>query len=118
MALAFSKIEALKFGDLTVTPHMDAEKRLRVRNLKMKEANLPTIIETLSACFGDKASEVAAFMKDNLFLMDLIQIQTYLSQGQTGLNALNDRMDKFMDKEIDKVLANKTANKETEDDAQ
>lgn len=118
MALTFSSIEALKFGNITAVPQMNAEQRLRVRNLDMKEENVPEIIDTLAACFGDKSAEVKEFMTKNLFLMDFIQIQIYLTQGQTGLDALNARLDKFMDKRIDGLVAAEVAEKEIVENAQ
>lgn len=112
MALAFSKIEALKFGNLEVVPQMGAEQRLRVKTLEMKEENIEEIREVLSACFGEKAAEVKAFMEANLFLFDLMQIQIYLSQGQSGLDNLNKRMDKFMDKKIEQLVDKEEAAKD------
>lgn len=110
MALVFKEIESFKFGDLEVTPQMSTEQKLRVQNLKMAEGNEEEIREVLSACFGDKATEVKIFMERNLFLLDYIQIQVYLTQGQAGLDSLNQRMDKYMDKKVDQLISQKGAN--------
>lgn len=111
MALSFAKIEKIKFGNLEVAPQMTAEQKLRARNLKMEEDNMAEICKVLSECFGDKAAEVREFMEKNLFLMDLVKIKIYLTEGQTGLEALNNRVDRMMDKEMDKLLAAKEAEK-------
>lgn len=104
MALTLSKIEAVKFGDFEVVPEFGQEQKLRVQNLRIKEDNLEEVRSTLSQCFGDKASEVKAFMEKNMFMMDYVRLQIYLTQGQSGLDSYEKRLDRFMDKEMDKAM--------------
>lgn len=110
MALTFKEIESFKFGDLEVKPQLTAELKLRVRSLTMKEENEPEIRGVLASCFGDKAAEVKAFMERNLCLMDYVQIQVYLTQGQNGLDRMNAQMSKLMEKSLEKSLAEKGEN--------
>ena len=74
------------------------------KNLRIKEDNLEEVRSTLSQCFGDNASEVKAFMEKNMFMMDYVRLQIYLTQGQSGLDNYEKRLDRFMDKEMDKVM--------------
>lgn len=103
MALTLAKIEAVKFGDFESVPKFGQEQKLRVQNLKISEDNLDEVRDTLSKCFGDDADKVKAFMEKNMFLLDYTRLQVYLTQGQSGLDNFERRMDRFMDKEMDKA---------------
>lgn len=103
MALKLQKIEKVEFGDLAVEPKMTQELRLRVSKLKISEANIDTAREILSSCFGEFAAEVKEFMEKNLFIMDLTRIQVYLTQGASGLEGFEKRMDDFMKEEMKKA---------------
>lgn len=106
MALTLSKIEAVKFGDFEVIPQMDKEQKLRVRNLKIDQDNYEDAIDVLCRCFGSENSEkVREFMARNMFYMDFIRLKTYLSQGESGLKSLDERVDKFVEKEVEKKMA-------------
>ncbi|MCM1218198.1 MAG: hypothetical protein NC548_27245 [Lachnospiraceae bacterium] len=109
MALTFKKIEAFNFGGLKVEPQMTQELDLRVRNLKITTDNLNEARKTLASCFGTNANEVEEFMAKNLFLLDLVKIQVYLTQGDSGLQAYEARMEKFLNKEVEKAMNNSVA---------
>lgn len=104
MALTLAKIEAVRFGDFEVVPKFGQEQRKRVQNLRITEENLDEARDVIAACFGDDSEKVKDFMKNNLFLMDYVKLQTYLTQGQFGLDSLEKRMNRYMDKEVDKAV--------------
>ncbi len=104
MALTLAKIEAVRFGDFEVVPKFSQEQMLRVKNLKITEDNLEEARDVISKCFGDDTEKVKIFMEKNLFLMDYTKLQVYLTQGQSGLDNFEKRMDRFMDKEMDKAM--------------
>lgn len=104
MAFNFQKYEAVGFGDFQAMPKMDQEQELRVSTLEIKKENLEEVREVLSDCFGDKAAEVKAFMKDNMFLTDFLRLQVYLTQGASGLKDFERRMDQLFDKQISEAL--------------
>lgn len=106
MAFNFRKFEAVGFGDLQAMPKMDAELNLRVSSLEITNDNLDEVRDTLASCFGEKAAEVKAFMKDNMFLMDFMRLQVYLTQGENGLKDFERRMDRVFDKQISEAMNN------------
>ena len=103
--LQFSELQPVTFGKIEAKPIMTQERRLRVANLKIKNTNNAEACEVMSQCFGAYASEVEEFMKTNMSQMDLIKLQTYLVQGETGVADLERRMDNFMEKQMEKALA-------------
>lgn len=97
MALQISKIEAVKFGDFELIPDIDKEQRLRVKNLEIHQDDYDEAIDILSRCFGSKNTEkVRKFMSKHMFYLDFVRLQTYLLQGESGLESLNENMDKLM----------------------
>lgn len=116
MALKLQKLEKIAFGDLEVAPQMTQEKRLRVANLKVTNQNLEEAREILSECFGAYADEVKKFMEKNLFVLDLTRIQVYLTQGQSGLDSFEKRIDTLMEKELEKKMEEAAEQREVEND--
>lgn len=105
MALTLAKIEAVKFGDFELVPQMDKEQKLRIKELNIDQNDFTEAIDILSRCFGSENTErVREFMQKNMFYLDFVRLQTYLSQGESGLNSLDERMEKFMDKEMEKKI--------------
>lgn len=108
MALKLSKIEAIQFGDFAVTPQMDKEQKLRVSALTIDQHDFSEAIDVLARCFGSENTErVRTFMEKNMFYLDFVRLQTYLTQGESGLTSLDERMDKFMEKEMEKRIEEK-----------
>lgn len=108
MALKFSNIESVQFGDFAVAPQMDKEQKLRVSDLTINQDDFSEAIDLLSRCFGSENTEkVRAFMEKHMFYLDLVRLQTYLTQGESGLTSLDERMDKFMEKEMEKRIEEK-----------
>lgn len=112
MALHFSELEKISFGSLEIVPKMTQELRLRVADLKIKPNTLDKARKVMSECFGEYAEEVNDFMKQNFSQMDFVRLQTYLVQGDAGLEDLNRRMDAIMDKQIEKALEKATEDAE------
>lgn len=105
MALELSTIEAVKFGDFEVVPQMDKEQALRVRSLKIDANDFTEAIDVLSKCFGaENTTRVKEFMEKNLFHLDFIKLQIYLTQGDQGLKEFKERMDMITEKQIDEYL--------------
>ncbi len=105
MALSFSRYEPVGFGDLRVMPKVNPEKRLRLQTLKITEENLETVCELLASCFGEHATEIANFMKANMFLRDYLELRTYLLEGERGVEAYRAQVSRVMDTKIDEVLS-------------
>lgn len=115
MALTLSKIEAIKFGDFELTPQMDKEQKLRVRSLEIDQNDFSDAIDILSRCFGsDNTERVRRFMEKHMFYLDFVRLQTYLTQGESGLASLDERMDKFMEKEMEKKIQENKAEAKSE----
>lgn len=103
MALSLSKIEAVDFGGLRVVPRIDRTQMLRLRELKITDDNLEEAREVLADCFGAHKAEVKEFLANNPFLLDYSRLQVYLTQGQSGLDGFEKRMDKFMEENMRKA---------------
>lgn len=105
MALTLSKIDVVKFGDFELLPQMDKEQKMRVRSLEIKQDSYEDAIDVLARCFGSENTErVREFMEKHMFYLDFVRLQTYLTQGASGLESLDDRMEKMLDKEMDRRL--------------
>lgn len=106
MALSLAKIEPVNFGDFPAKPQMDKEMIMRVRALNIDQNDFDPAIELLSRCFGVENTErIREFMKKNMFYLDFIQLQVYLTQGEKGLVSLNQRMDRMIDEQMKQKLA-------------
>lgn len=96
MALSLSKIEAVDFGGKAFVPKIDRTQMLRLRELKVNDENLEEAQEVLADCFGVHKAEVKEFLENNPFILDYSRLQIYLTQGQSGLDGFEKRMDAFM----------------------
>lgn len=103
MALSLSKIEAVDFGGLRVVPQIDRTQMLRLRELKITEDNLEEAREVLADCFGAHKVEVKDFLEKAPFVLDYTRLQVYLTQGQSGLDSFEKRMDTFMNDQMKKA---------------
>lgn len=103
MALSLSKIEAVDFGGKAFTPQIDRTQMLRLRELKVNDDNLEEAREVLADCFGVHKAEVKEFLEKNPFVLDYSRLQVYLTQGQSGLDNFEKRMDAFMEEQMKKA---------------
>lgn len=93
MAFSFAKIKPVGFGDFEAIPKMTQEQKLRVSQLKISSQNLTEAQDILSQCFGEKSSDVKAFMQENFHDTDYARLQVYLLDGEKGLEDFNRRLD-------------------------
>lgn len=100
MALSLAKIEAVDFGGQAFVPQIDRTQRLRLKELKITENNLEEAREVLADCFGTHKAEVKDFLEKAPFVLDYSRLQIYLTQGQSGLDNFEKRMDTFMENQM------------------
>lgn len=112
--LQFDKIKAVRFGDIEAVPQMTQERRLRVTALKIDARNVEEAASTLSACFGEKAEEVRAFMVANMMVIDLVRLQSYLAGGASGLKEIDSKTEALMKKQVDDAYEKIKAQQSTE----
>lgn len=103
--LVFEKIEKVQFGDLVVEPKLNKETTMRLRNLEITDSKLDEAREVISECFGVYASEVKAFMEENMFKSDLARLQVYLSQGAAALDKYDESVSRALEKHLDEAMA-------------
>lgn len=97
MALSFSGLEAVKFGEIVATPTVTAETRLRIQSGNFKSAEgREKLIKVMSGCFGDQADAIADFMDKQMSTYELSLLQAYLAGGETMLNDVRGTIVKAM----------------------
>lgn len=101
MALEFKKgLDAIQFGDLTVKPKLDVEKRLRLQNIKLDDANgIKEAIKVIASCFDDKAEDVEEFINQYMGLNDIARLQVYLVGGDSMLEQVDKKIQGVVDGE-------------------
>lgn len=101
--LHFNGLEPIDFKGHMCEPKIDAEKKLRLGNIKfdtveqIKEAD-----EILASCFDDEFAK--NFIRDKLSVDDKVVLRTYLTNGETGLNRLSKATDGAIEKYITRAL--------------
>lgn len=101
--LHFNGLEPIDFKGHLCEPKIDAEKKLRLSNIKfdtteqIKEAD-----EILASCFEDEFAK--SFIKEKLSNDDKMVLKTYLVSGETGLNRLSKATDGVVEKYITRAL--------------
>lgn len=104
--LHFNGLEPIDFKGHLCEPKIDAEKKLRLSNIKfdtteqIKEAD-----EILASCFEDEFAK--SFIKEKLSNDDKMVLKTYLVSGETGLNRLSKATDGVVEKYITRALEGK-----------
>ena len=101
MALEFKKgLDAIQFGDLAIVPKLDVEKRLRLQNIKLDDANgMKEAIKVISSCFDDKADDVEEFINQYMGLNDIARLQVYLVGGDSMLEQVDKKIQGVIDGE-------------------
>ena len=99
MALEFKKgLDAIQFGDMTLTPKLDVEKRLRLQNIKLDDANgIKEAIKVIASCFDDKAEDVEEFINQYMGLNDIARLQVYLVGGDSMLEQVDKKIQGVVD---------------------
>ena len=104
--LHFNGLEPIDFKGKECTPKVDTEARLRLNTIKFgTEAEIKEADEVLASCFEEQYAK--DFIRAKLSPDDKEVLRTYLANGETGLNRLNDitngAVDKFVKKAIEEV---------------
>lgn len=101
MALEFKKgLDAIKFGDITVVPKLDVEKRLRLQNIKLEDvAGIKEAVNVISSCFEGNEDEVKAFINEYMGLSDIARLQVYLVGGDSMLEQVDKKIQGVVDGE-------------------
>lgn len=99
MALSFSGLEAVKFGEIVATPTVTAEARLRIQSGNSKSAeNREKLIKAMADCFGEQSEAVQDFMTHQMSGYELSLLQAYLVGGEKMLDQVEGTVAKAMEK--------------------
>lgn len=104
--LHFNGLEPIDFRGHKCEPKIDAEKKLRLANIKMETAaeEIEKVDELLASCFEEEFAK--DFIKNKLSVDDKIVLKTYLTNGETGLNRLSKATDGAIEKYIVRAMEN------------
>lgn len=106
MAFKMSKREPVDFGGEVYMPKIDAELKMRIASLSFKTIDdLDEAYSVFGEAFPGHEKDVAKFLRENAGAYGLIELQTYLTQGDEGLDMLHSRVDKFVDKQVDAAIS-------------
>lgn len=101
--LHFNGLEPIDFKGHMCEPKLDAEKKLRLSNIKFETAEqVSHANEVLASCFEDEFAR--DFIREKLSNDDKMVLKTYLLGGETGLNRLSKATDGAIEKYITRAL--------------
>lgn len=101
--LHFNGLEPIDFKGHQCEPKIDAEKKLRLANIKFDTAEQTREADDiLASCFDDDFAK--SFIRDKLSTDDKVVLKTYLVGGETGLNRLSQATDGAVEKYIERAL--------------
>lgn len=101
--LHFNGLEPIDFKGHMCEPKIDAEKKLRLSNIKFETTEqIREADEILASCFDDEFAK--SFIRDKLSTEDKVVLKTYLVGGETGLNRLSKATDGVVEKYITRAL--------------
>lgn len=101
--LHFNGLEPIDFKGHLCEPKLDAEKKLRLSNIKFETAEqVSHANEVLASCFDDEFAK--GFIREKLSTDDKVVLKTYLQGGETGLNRLSKATDGAIEKYITRAL--------------
>ena len=101
--LHFNGLEPIDFKGHLCEPKLDAEKKLRLANIKFDTVEETTAAnEVLASCFDDDFAK--DFIREKLSTDDKVVLKTYLTGGETGLNRLSKATDGVVEKYITRAL--------------
>lgn len=114
MALKIAGIEPVELGERKCMPRMDADKRLRLSQLKFKtKQDLTKSAEVIASCFPSDKDYAEEFLKNYAGPTDMQLVALYLQGGQKALDIYQSTYDRLMNEAIEKAQA-KTEEKEQE----
>lgn len=101
--LHFNGIEPIDFKGTMCEPKLDAEKKLRLANIKFETAEqIAHADEVLASCFEE--SYAKDFIRDKLSVADKVVLKTYLEGGETGINRLSKATDGVIEKYVTRAM--------------
>lgn len=101
--LHFNGIEPIDFKGHMCEPKIDAEKKLRLLNIKFDTTEqIREADDILASCFDDEFAK--NFIREKLSSDDKIVLKTYLTNGETGLNRLSKATDGAIEKYLDRAM--------------
>lgn len=101
--LHFNGLEPIDFKGHLCEPKIDAEKKLRLSNIKFDTAEqIQEADYILAACFDDEFAK--SFIREKLSTDDKVVLKTYLTGGETGLNRLSKATDGAIEKCITRAM--------------
>ena len=101
--LHFNGLEPIDFKGKLCEPKLDAEKKLRLANIKFEtEEQISNADDILTSCFDDEYAKT--FIREKLSVDDKIVLRTYLCNGETGLNRLSSVTEGAIEKYINRAL--------------
>lgn len=104
MALKIAGIEPVEFGDRKCKPQMDADKRLRLSQLKFETKNdLAKAAEQIARCFPDDENYVREFLENNAGVQDFQLVVMYLRGGQQALDTYQAAYEKLIAEAVEKT---------------
>lgn len=104
--LHFNGLEPIDFKGHMCEPKLDAEKKLRLANIKFDTVEqISEADDVLASCFDDEFAKT--FIKEKLSNDDKMVLKTYLTGGETGLNRLSKATDGVVEKYITRALEDK-----------
>lgn len=117
MALKIQGIEPVELGERKCKPQMDADKRLRLSQLKFKtKQDLTKAAEVIASCFPSDKEYAEEFLKNYAGPTDMQLVALYLQGGQKALDIYQSTYDRLMDEAIQKATEKKEQEPEDGDD--
>ena len=106
--LHFNGLEPIDFKGHQCEPKIDAEKKLRLANIKFDTAEQTREADDiLASCFDDDFAKT--FIREKLSADDKVALKTYLVGGETGLNRLSQATEGAVEKYIERALGDVNA---------
>lgn len=101
--LHFNGIEPIDFKGTMCEPKLDAEKKLRLANIKFETAEqIAHADEVLASCFDEEYAK--NFIRERLSTDDKVVLKTYLVGGETGINRLSKASDGAIEQYVKRAV--------------
>lgn len=103
MSLEINTAKAIKFGDKSFTPKINAEQMLRLQRAKMTtESEIEDLKKNVALCFGDDKIQVSEYL-EHVDFYQLALIQAYLVGGDKMVATIEKRMAGFGEEDKEKT---------------
>lgn len=111
MALKIAGIEPVELGERKCMPRMDADKRLRLSQLKFKtKTDLAKAAEVIASCFPNDEDYVSDFLTNYAGPTDMQLVALYLQGGQKALDIYQQTYDRLIDEAMAKAQKTEAEN--------